>query len=459
MESTLLVIGLNHRTAPMAMRERFWISEPRRYAVLRQLARAEGIEEVMVLTTSSRTEFLIWASEPTLAANSVLNFLSGDHGLKLSEWEHFYRLIEEEALAHIFRVTCGLDSPVLGEPEISAQVRTAWEQARTVAGARRVLDSVIEKALGVSEDLRKKTGAPSVSIASAAEELAIDVFEQLQGKRVLLLGAGKINQNIARHLHQNGAELVCVIDQSPELAQQLATELGGTAATLADRWKRMAEADILVCSSGCPHVILTRPEAERIARERQGAPLVILDIATPRDVDPEVRRVDGVLLCDLEGLERIAQHNAAARNDRNAAAAAAEAEKTVRAEAQAFSNKLQAESVVPTIVALRQRLDEIRRQDLESFIQERGPFTREQDLALHAITAQLVRRIANSLARELKELPEKRERERMTAAVQRLFHLETPKPALAGTRSETNQHEQRNHDNNNDNRPPIAVNS
>jgi glutamyl-tRNA reductase len=455
-ESAFLVIGLNHRTAPIAMRERFWISESRRYAVLPQLARAEGIEEVMLLTTASRCEFLIWASEPTLAANSVLNYLNAEHGLKLSEWEHFYRLLDDEALAHIFRVTSGLDSPELGEAEVSSQVKTAWEQARTVGGTGRFLDAVVEKALSLSDDLHKNNQltTSSASIATAAVELANDVFGPLEGKRVLLLGTGTNSQNVARVFQQSGAQSVCVIDQSLEQAQQLATALGGTASTLADRWQRMADADIVVCCSGCPHTILSRPEAERIARKRQGSPLVIIDIAMPRDVDPEVRRVDGVLLCDLEGLERVVKHNAIDRATDHNAAAIAEAEKIVLAEAQAFGSKLQAETGVPTILALRRRLDEIRRQDLESFIKERGPFTREQDQALDAITSQLVRKIASSLARELKELPEKRERERMTAAVQRLFHLETPKSALAGTKLETTDHEQRN-----DTNHTVAVNS
>lgn len=459
MDSTLLVIGLNHRTAPLAMRERFWISETRRYAVLRQLSRAEGVEEVIVLTTSSRTEFLIWASEPMLAANSVLNFLGVEHGLKLSEWEHFYRLIAEDALAHIFRVACGLDSPVLGEPEVSSQLKTAWEQSRAVGGTHRVLDAVVEKALNLSEGLRKTitVGASGDTISTAVVNLARDVFAQLKEKRVLLLGISQSSQKVARDLQQSGAGPVCVIDQSVELSQNLARELCGTSATLADRWQHIADADIVLCGSGCPHVILTRTEAETIVRERQGAPLVIVDLAMPRDVDPGVRRVDGIVLCDLEGLERVAKQNANDHAngqliDRNAASVA-EAEKIVLAEAQAFSSKLQAEGVVSTIVALHQRLDEIRRQDLESFIKERGPFTKEQDQALHAITAQLVQKIASFLARELKDLPEQRERERMTAAVQRLFHLKAPKAALAGTKSETSQHEQRS------DRKAIAINS
>jgi glutamyl-tRNA reductase len=427
-----MVIGLNHRTAPLAMRERFWIGETRRYEVLRQLSSAEGIEEVVVLSTCCRTEFLVWASEPTLAANSLLHFLGVEHGLKLKEWEHFYRLLDECALTHIFQVMCGLDSVVLGEPQILAQVNAAWEQARTVGAAGRFLNAVLEKASRVSIRVRRETAIEdlTVSIPTAALELARDIFGSLNGRRILLLGTGNMSELTARQMLDSGAGSVVVIDQSPTRAQELAEKLGATAATLADRWNCMLRADIVISATGCPHVVLTREEAERIALERNRVPVVILDIGMPRDVEPDVRRVDGILLYDLDGLERAVKNNASDRT-----AAVAEAEKIVAAEAQAFRGKLQAESVVPTIVALRQRLDEICRQELESFT-ERGPFTREQDQSLHAITAQIIQKIASSLARELKELPEKEEQERMTQAVTRLFHLESPQRAAAGAISE-----------------------
>jgi len=435
-----MVIGLNHRTAPLAMRERFWISENRRYEVLRELKSAEGIEEVVVLATCCRTEFLLWASEPTLAANSLLHFLSVEHGLKLSEWEHFYRRLDESALIHCFRVVCGLDSIVLGEPEIVTQVKAAWEQARTVGASGRFLNAVLEKALGVSKQVRHETAIVkiAVSIPTAALDLARQIFGSLEGQKILLLGSGKMGELAVRYMAENGAGSVVVIDQSPARAQELAQKLGGTAAALGDRWKCMLRADIVVSASGCPHAILTREEAERIAEERNRVALVILDIGMPRDVDPEVRRVDGIVLCDLDGLERAVKNNGAEWG-----AVAAEAERIVAAEAQAFRGRLQAESVVPTIVALRHRLDQICRQELESFIEEHGPFTREQDQSLHAITAQVIQKIASSLARELKELPEKGEQEQMTAAVTRLFHLDSPQQALAGTRSEKEQNEQR----------------
>lgn len=428
-----MVIGLNHRTAPLAMRERFWISENRRYEVLKRLKSAEGIEEIVVLSTCGRTEFLVWASEPTLAANSLLQFLGSEHGLRLSEWQHFYRLLDEAALIHLFRVTSGLDSLVLGEPQIVGQVKSAWQQACTVGAAGPFLSATIEQALAVSVRVRDETlvGALAISIPAAALELARKIFGSLEGRKILLLGTGKTSELSARQMIECGAGSVVVIDQSPAKAREAAERLGGTAATLNDRWKCMVGADIVVSSTGCPHVILTHEEAERIAAERNRVALVILDLGMPRDVDPAVRRADGILLYDLEGLERAVRCNAPDRE-----AVTLDAEKIVGEEAHAFRSSLKAESAVPTVVALRQRLEEICRQELESFIEERGPFSREQDQSLHAITMQIIKKIASSLARELKELPEKTEQEQMTAAVTRLFHLQTPKQALAGTRSE-----------------------
>jgi len=427
----MMVVGLNHRTAPLTMRERFWVSEAGRYKVLRQLKGAEGVEEVLVLSTFCRTEFLMWASDPTLAANSLVHYLSTEHGLKLSEWEHFSRQLDEGALTHIFQFACGLDSSRFCESEVVSQLEAAWQQARTVGATGRYLDIVLGKALSVSERVRKETaiGKLAISLPSAVLDLVRRIFGTLEGRKVLLLGAGKMNEASARMLTDSGAGPVEVIDQSPARAQELAQKLGGTSATLADRWQCLLRADIVITASGCPHAILTREEAERIAAERNRVALAIVDIGMPRDVDPEVRRVDGILLYDLDGLERTVENNTGER-----AAAAAEAEKIIGAEVQAFRGKLKAETGVPTSIALRRRLEEICRQELESFIRERGPFTREQDQLLRAITAQVIQKIAGCLAREVKELPEKEDQEKVAAVVARLFHLDSPQQANASTK-------------------------
>lgn len=414
----------------MEVRERFWISEDRRYEALIQLARAEGIDEVIVLATCNRTEFFLWANDVTLAANSVMRFLGSEYGLMLSDWNHFYNLLDEAALMQIFRVAASLDSMVVGEPQIISQVKQAWQQAQKIGTTGRFLDAVMQKALTVSKRVRNETaiGDAAVSVPYAAVELTRKIFGTLENKQVLLMGAGKMSELSARGLLNHGASSVCVINRTVEHAAELAARLGGHAIPFAERWQHMAQADIIVSSTSCPHTILSRAEAECLMQNRMDRPLVIVDIAMPRDIDSNVREVKGIFLYDLDDLENVVDHNAAERD-----LAGAAAQKILQAEALGFRRRLLAERVVPTIVALRQRLDEICRQEMDSFRQENGPFSRDQDEMLNAVMSRMTQKIAGSLARELKELPEKVEQEQITTALQRLFHLQTPEWALAGT--------------------------
>ena len=416
----------------MAVRERFWISESRRYEALVHLGRSEGIQEIIVLATCNRTEFIIWAEEASLAANSILRFLSAEYGLKLCEWSHFYRLLDDEALVHIFRVACSLDSMIIGEPQTVAQLKEAWQLAQKVGTTGRFLDAVMQKALTVSKRVRNETaiGNATVSVPYAAVEIVRPPFGSMQGRKVLVLGAGKMSELSARYLIKNGAKSVTVVSRTFEHAAELAEKLGGTAVPFEDRWQYMIDADILISSTSCPHNVLSREEAEKVTRSRSGRPLCVIDIAVPRDIDPAVRQVEGMFLYDLDDLEQAAERNAGERET-----AAADAEKIVVAEAHDFHRKLLAERVVPTIVALRQRLDQICQQELQSFSQEFGPFSKDQEQLFEAATSRITKRIAGSLARELKEFPEKTEQEQMTAAVQRLFHLETPETSALSARS------------------------
>ena len=426
-----MLIGLNHRTAPVAVRERFWIPENRRCEILVQLSRAEGIDEAVVLATCNRTEFVLWTSDVTLAANSVMRLLSSEFGLKLCEWKLFYTLLDEAALTHIFRVASSLDSMVVGEPQIISQVKDAWKLAQKIGASGRCLDAVMQKALSVSKRVRSETaiGHLAVSVPYAAVELTRQVLGTLEGKRVLLIGAGKMSELSARGLLNHGASSVKVISRTFEHATELAQKLGGTAVAFEERWQYMSQADVIISSTSCPHTILSRGETERMVRGREKQPLVIVDIAMPRDIDPEVRHVNGAFLYDLDDLENVVSHNVKERE-----AAAAAAEKILSSEAQGFRRTLAAQRVVPTIVALRQHLNEICRQEMDSFSHENGPFTQDQNEMLIALMSRVTQRITGSLARELKELPEQVEQDQMTAAVQRLFHLETPDTALAGTR-------------------------
>ena len=371
------------------------MSESQQHDALVELARAEGIEEVVVLATCNRTEFLLWACDPGLAANSVLRFLTSHYGLKLCEWKNFYRLLDEAALLHIFRVASSLDSMVLGEPQIISQVKNAWQRAQKIDSSARFLDAVIQKALTVSKRVRNETnvGNYSVSVPYAAVELANQILGTLAGKRVLLLGAGKMSELSARSLVKRAAKSVSVINRTYEHAVELAQALGGTAVPIEDRWQYLLGADIVISSTSCPHYILSHEEAERIARERDERPLVLVDIAMPRDIDPRVREVRGVFLYDLDDLERVVERNAGERE-----AAALEAQKIVEDEAIGFRHRLLSERVVPTIVALRSRLDQICRQELQFFQDECGPFSKDQNELLEDVVVRMTRKLAGSLA-------------------------------------------------------------
>jgi glutamyl-tRNA reductase len=234
----------------------------------------------------------------------------------------------------------------------------------------------------------------------------------------MVLGAGKMSEISAKCLVKEGASAVWVVNRTLEHAQQLATELGGEALAFENRWERLAQADIILSSTGCPHVIVTREDAVRIHQARHGRPIFMIDIAVPRDIDPGVRDVPGVFLYDIDDLEQVVERN---RSER--LAAAAQAEKLVAEEARHFARKLEGERVVPTIVALRGRLEEILRLELENYRGEAGPLTADEEQHLAALTARLTQRIAGQLARELKQAAERPEQEQLAAAIRKLFRL------------------------------------
>lgn len=429
MDASLVIIGLNFRSAPVAVRERFWMSPPARTEALQQLVRSEGIDEAMALVTCNRTEFILWASDPTEGANSLLRFLTREFNLKLSEWSNFYRLVDDTALLHLFRVTAGLDSMVLGEPEIVGQVKEAWQLAQQAGSTGRFLDAVMQKTLTVSKRARTETAiaASAVSVPYASVELSAEIFGSLTDRKVVLLGAGKMSELAARYLMNAGAHKLTVINRTLEKAQALADQLGGRAASWNELLPEVFEADIVVSSTSSPTHVLTKSDLESIVASRQTLPLVVIDIAVPRDIEPSVGQLTGVYLYNMDDLERVVQQNTAERR-----AAGEQAEKILHEELQGFRRRLMSEQVVPTIVALRHRLEEICGQELRSLEDQFGPFTEDQQHALHSLASHITQRIAGTMARELKELPERADQQQLTEAVQRLFHLQPAgRPSVA----------------------------
>lgn len=430
MEPTLVVIGVNYRSAPVEVRERFWISGSRRYETLIRLGRSQAIEEIAVLATCDRTEFVLWTRDASVAADSVLTFLTSEFGLRLNEWKHFYRLVGEAALLHIFKVCSGLDSVIVGDPDIALQMNDGWLLAQKVGTTGRYLDSILQRSFTVSERVRTETsiGTAAVSIPYAAVELARQLFGSLEGRKVVLLGAGRMGQLSAEYLVKYGATDVRVVNRTVDRAQELAERLGGIAAAYEERWQHFIEADIIISATSCPHIVFTREEGEYVHQERHGSPLLIIDIAIPRDVDPQVRNIHGIFLYDIDDLENVVKRSAGEHTS-----AIEQAEQILVSEAKFFSRKLSADTAVPTETALRERLNDLCRQELDAFRHDAGPFSDEQEDALGQLATRIGSRIAGSLARELKELPGKMDQDELTTAVQKLFHLPQPPSAAAGT--------------------------
>ncbi len=412
----------------MEVRERFWFSESRAIAALQSLARAAGIEEVVLLSTCNRSEFILWASNAGQASDAVHQFLERHSALRATEWASFYRLAGDAAIEHVFRVTAGLDSMVLGEPEITGQVKAAWTRARQAGTAGRFLDSLFQKALSVSKRVRSETaiGLLAVSVPYAAVELAKRLFGSLRGRRVLILGAGKMSELSARYLVASGASSVHVVNRTFDHAVHVAKKLGGFAVRYEERWPALAAADIVISSTGCPHVVFTRSDAERIHNERRGRPVFLIDIAVPRDIDPAVREVPGIFLYDIDDLEQ-----AVARNFAERQAAAAEAQQIVAREAHSFRSKLHAQRVVPTLVALRERLEEIRQRELEWYRAEFGPLTATNEQALDALTRRIAQSIANQIAGELTNDLRPAQHRQLAAVVRRMMD----RPNVADSRA------------------------
>lgn len=425
----MAVIGLNYRTSPVAVRERLWIAESRRYEALHQLVGSEGIEEVIVLVTCNRTEFILWANDVPTAANSVLRFLTHEFQLKLCDWSHFYRLMDDVALTHVFQVAAGLDSMVLGDLEITAHLREAWKQGQKAGTTGRFLDTVMQKALAVAVRVRTKTsiGDSMLTVPYAAVELSMSVLGDLSGCEVLLIGAGRMSELAARCLRNAGATRIKLISRRPEKTEELAYKLDAKAVSCDDRLFHLKSADIVVCSTSCPHAVISLEDVQVISRARQHKPMVMIDTAVPRDIDPRVGGVEGIHLFDMDDLEGVIKKDV---NERRTAAA--EANKIVAIEVQGFRRRLLAERVIPTIVAMRQRLDELCQQEVEFLRKEFGPFTEDQDQVLNTLASHITQRLASSLARELRELPDRTGQEMMTVAVHRLFHLDQSDPVEAG---------------------------
>ncbi len=299
---TLALIGVNHKTAPIDLRERIAISRDDLPEVTRALAAMPGVTECMIVSTCNRVELLAAVESPDA---DLAGFLHRQFGLDPSVLEpHLYRETDKEAVRHLFRVAASLDSMVVGEPQILGQVKEAFAVARasgTVAGQ---LEHLLQSAFAAAKKVRSETeiGSNSVSIASVAVELARKIFGSLQGRTVFLVGAGKMSELAARHLVQQGAGTILVTNRTHERARRLAEPFKGRVIPFEDLYQAASDADIVITSTGAPHPIFRREHGLAFMHRRRNRPMFFIDIAVPRDVDPAMNKIEGIFVYDIDDL-------------------------------------------------------------------------------------------------------------------------------------------------------------
>ncbi|HMD20005.1 MAG TPA: glutamyl-tRNA reductase [Alloacidobacterium sp.] len=381
----LLLTGVNHKTAPVELREQLAISPERLSDATRALLAFPGVHEAMILSTCNRVEMLACheASSPDL-----LNFLQSYLGIETSSLRpHTYEYRETDAVQHLFRVASSLDSMVVGEPQILGQVKESYTAARSVGAVQTHLEKLLQSTFTVAKKVRSETqiGSSSVSIASVAVDLAKKIFGSLEGKRVLLVGAGKMSELAARHLMQQGADSIFVTNRTHDRAVRLAQNFEGHAVRFDDLYATADQADIIITSTGSQEHIFRREHGQQFLHKRRNRPMFFIDIAVPRDIDPEINRVDGVFLYDIDDLQSVA---ASHLDDRTREAQRAEviiAEEVVR-----YQRRAQAFNAAPMIVDLQNTAEEIRQAELRRAQARLQSLTPEQQAAVEALTRGLM---------------------------------------------------------------------
>jgi glutamyl-tRNA reductase len=355
--SELLALGVSHKTAPLDLRERLSLTEGRAVGALGELTSAEGIHEAAALSTCNRTELYLIVSDPVEAESTALGVLTRQAELRPTELlSHLYSLRSGEAVRHLFRVTAGLDSMIVGEAEIQGQVKRAYELALVEGATGPILNRLFRGALAAGGRVREETAISErgVSIPSVAVELARRTLGDLAERRVLVIGAGETAELVARALVARGVNTVFVANRHHDRAIGFAQRFGGAAVRLEELPEQLGNADIVVSATNSPHHIVERDELSQVMGERDDRPLLLIDLAVPRDIEPECRDIPGVTLHDIDDFQQIVERNASGRE-----AEARRAEPILNAEQDRFERWLASLAVVPTVAALRESADEI----------------------------------------------------------------------------------------------------
>jgi glutamyl-tRNA reductase len=401
----IILVGLSHRTSPLPVRESLAFTRERLAEALQRIRTEAGVSEAMILSTCNRVELYGRGEESDDVVGRLQQFLSAFHGRPLPEIApYLYRLSGSDAVRHAFRVAASLESMVIGEPQILGQVKEAYQSAEEAGTLGSALNALRNRSLAAAKRARTETGIGqnAVSVSYVAVELARKIFGELRDKNVLLVGAGKMSELAARHLVRSGARATVLGGRTFEKAEELAAALGGRAAPFESLRSELAVADIVISGTGAPGVVIHREDVAHARLARGGRfqrPLFLIDIAVPRDIDPAVRKIGGVFLYDLDDLRAVSEANLRERQKEAAAA-----ESLVEREVREFLEWQKSLDVVPILVELRRRADEIRRAEIERARKRLGPLTPEQEAALDAATSAIVNKLLHPPTVHLKEI-------------------------------------------------------
>jgi glutamyl-tRNA reductase len=417
----VLIVGMSHKTAPVELREKLSMPEEHLPALLTTL-QSQDVPECLILSTCNRVEVLAYSSRPDRGIQGIKDFLSTQHQTPLSTLEpHIYTRQDEEAVRHMFEVASSLDSMVVGEPQILGQLKNAYAIAFEHRATSLVLNRLMHKAFSVAKRVKTETriAQSAVSISYAAVELAKKIFEDLTDKTVMLVGAGEMSELAARHLMNHGAKKILVTNRTYSRAVELAQEFNGSAIRFENFADSLIRTDIIITSTGSPHYILHHQQVKEILHQRRNKPIFMIDIAVPRDLDPEIDNIDNVYLYDIDDLQSVVDTNIEGREKE-----ADRAREIVAEEVQSFVRWIVSLDVTPMIVLLKERLEQIREEELKKTLPRLNGISETEKKQIEIMAEAMINKILHGPLQALKSYSNKQEKETLIQLIKEMFRLE-----------------------------------
>jgi glutamyl-tRNA reductase len=417
------ITGVNHKTAPVEVRERLAFDGHALSEALVALKGRPGFCEGMILSTCNRVEVALTCEENSkTAAVAVDEFLADTRQVR-REWvtPYLYHFEDSDAIRHLFRVASSLDSMVIGEPQILGQLKSAYSLAKEHGAVSGFMDALLTRAFSVAKRVRSETdiGANAVSISYAAVELAREIFGSLEGKKIMIVGAGKMSELAARHLRRSGAGQILVTNRTHERALEMVELFDGKLVDYTRFLSALPEVDIVISSSAAPHYIIVREDVKKVLEARRNRPMFLIDIAVPRNIEPTVNELDNVFLYDIDDLQKVIETNLHGRMD-----SAKEAEAIVHEEVERMMARLKAREVAPTIVKLQDELERLRAAEVARMRTKLGALTPEQELAIEALTKSMMNKIAHGPISEIRRQASQPDGHYFINAVRKVFRLD-----------------------------------